>query len=325
MSLIWTKLQKSLGVESYVAGSTPGLQLDQEAIEGLQIVFRATGANAPTLTQLLTSIERIIVAVSGTDYVNISGRSLYHLNEVMLGGEPPYTVVNSNTRHLCLFLPFSLGGSMHSPDTILDLRRTQSGLKQAFVRFQLSFAGGEITAANSDVSVYQHYYTLGQHTRSIAAVRQLRERTFAGAKSQKTTIQLDHGSDFDDLASLVIVGYTSANALITTPLEAVTLTASENGTREIFSFADSVVMNLLPRQFQGRPLAASNYDKSVFFYNFLRDDLKGQNRTLKGLLDGSAFSNLLLEVTPGAAGTYYVLLDRINTQQTEPGAETAGG
>ena len=323
MSLIWTKLTKSLGVEAWAGGSTPGLQLDQEAIEGLTFSFKMTGPDAPTLVEALTAIERIVVNVAGTDYVNISGRSLYHMNERMLGMVPPYSVVNGTVRHLVLFLPFSLGGSMHSPDTLLDLRRTQRGLKQAVVRLQLS--GGGITAGSSDISIFQHYYTLGQHTRSVAAVRQLRERTFQGVASQKTTIQLDHGSDFDDLASIQIVGYSAANALIADPLHEITLTASENGTREIFHLADQVVSHVIPNQFQPRPAAAGNIDKSVFYYNFLRDDLKGSDRTMKGLLDGSEFTNLLLEVTPGTAGNYYVLLDRVNTQQTEPGAETSGG
>ena len=322
MSLVWTALEKPLGVEAMLAGSTPGLQIDQEAIEGLEIIFRFTGPDAPTLVESLAAIERVIVAVTGTDYVNISGRSLYHFNQALREGAPPYTVVNNKTRHLVLYLPFSLAGGVHSSDTILDLRRSSRGLKQSFVRFQLATVGGAITEANSDVSVIQHYYTLGTHVRKVAFTRQLRERTFAGAANQKSTIQMDHGSDFDDLAGLMIVGYKADGSLITSPLKEITLTASENGTREIFHKVDPIVNYVTSSKLRGRPMAAGNYDRSVFYYDFLRGDLRGHARTMAGLLDASSFSNLLLECTPAEAGTYYVLLDRVNAMQSEPGVES---
>lgn len=325
MSLIWTRHIKPLGTEQWVAGSTPGLQLEQVAIEGLSLVLDVKGADPPTIVELLKNFKRVIVSVAGTDFVNISGYSLYNFNRRMFGGSTPWSQTESpaDTRQLVLFLPFSLQGSVHSPDTLLDLRRTAKGLTQAFVRFELG-SDGSITTADCKISVYQSFYTLGSHVRKVGGVRQLRERTIAGVANQKATIQLDHGSDFDDLAGIQIVGITAAGAIITDPVSPLTLTYSEDGTREVFNFTNGDANYVVPELFRARTESTNaDNDKGIFYYNFLRDDLRGNNRTLRGLLDGSAFSNLLLEFTPGTAGTYYVLLDRINAAQPEVVPPTA--
>lgn len=322
MSLPWTKQQKPLGVEPWVSGATPGIQLEQTGIEGIALAITVTGPNAPTLAQLLQGLKRIIVSVSGTDQVNISAYSLYYYTIAMLGGAVPFMETAGNSRRLLLFLPFSMGGSMHSSDTLLDLRRTPEGLVQSFIRFELDTAGGEITTANSSIAVYPIYYTLGDHTRKIGMVRQLRERTLDGANGEKANIRLDYGSDYDDLNALMLFGITAAGALINVPVSPLTLTISENGTREIFHYNSENFNYVLARQFRPRVggIAANDLDKSVFYYPFGKDDLTGHGRTIKGLLDASNFNSLLVEFTPRADGTYYLLLDRINLMEPTPGA-----
>lgn len=315
---LWAKEARSLGVDQWRAGSTPGLLLDQEAIEGIKIAIQAKGPDTPSLAETLAALRRIVLSVAGTDYVNISGYSLYQLNRSELGGSEPWSVTpeNSATRHLNLFLPFSLEGGIHSSDTLLDLRRGDS-LVQAFIRYDLGDAGGQVSLAGSQITSWQHYYLLGDHTRKIGYMRQLRERTESADANQKITFNLDYGSDFDDLNRILLFGVNAAGGFINTPVKEITLTVSESGTREIFHFNDPVANYDLHKTFEPRTQAVSSFDSQVFDYVFPKGNLKGAGRTLRGFLDGRSASNITLEITAALEGTYYLLLDRVNLRQPD--------
>ena len=342
--LRWTQMIKPLGTENWISGTTPGIRLDNEGIGGLTIQLYGRGAATPAVKTILSSVPAIIIDVGGQEDFHVSAFALYYYNYIIRGAKP-YDFANpaDKSRTLNLYLPFELVGGEKARDTLLDIRASGAGVVTANVRFQLTTAAN-VTAAASRVRIFQHYYILGDHTRSMGARRQMRERTIALVADQQWNLELDRGSNYDDLASMTIFGLAADDdMLVNAGLKSITLTASEDGTKDIFSFPEGQFSNFctIPRRAMpiepdssglsvsdaGNPAAGSqtNPFANIFYYPFCRDDGRGNERSVTGLLDGSSFSNLVLSGSAAEAGTLHVLLDRINTVEPEYGSGGGGG
>lgn len=309
---IYTQQTKKLGTVNFLAGTTAGMKLDNEAIIALGFLIKSSGTAVATIDEIISALKRVIVNINGQDDFNLSGQALYLLNRQFLGGAESPTDASATNRYLYLELDFSMPGGIGSDDSLLDLRQRPGGsLPQAYVQFDLSTIADVGIA--SEISVYQKYYELVNYERNVATRKVYREKQINVTAGGAFQIPLEYQDGFDDIFHMMFVE--SSGTLQNDPLDSVNLVM--NGNREIFNIdngKDPLGLTFIPKGLQPRPAGfVDDYD-SVFMYDYRRSNLLGSQRRVTGALDNSEATSMVLQGQSNVAGVLHLLQARVSVE-----------